>query len=195
MADTFNEQALIEKARSGDEASFEQLIEGCKTRAYNTALRYLKNEEDAMDALQESFIKIFRHIGNFKGNSKFDTWVYRIVVNSCKDFIKKNEKQKNDISLHKQGEDGEGILEIPDYSCLPEKVLESKVTGSILLDCLEKIPLEQKEIIILRDIQGFTYAEISEILDCSIGTVKSRINRSRQKLKQKLLEQYDDICV
>lgn len=195
MADVYNEAILIEKAKSGDEASFELLIQNCKTKAYNTALRYLRDEEDAMDVLQESVIKVFRHLDKFKGDCKFDTWVYRIVVNTCHDFLRKNKYQRNNISIYRAGEDGETIIDLPDTSPTPPEAFDAKLTATYVLSCLDKIPKDQKEIIILRDIQGFSYEEISQILECSMGTVKSRINRARQKLKQMILEQYDESCV
>jgi RNA polymerase sigma factor (sigma-70 family) len=195
MADVYNEAILIEKAKSGDEASFEILIQNCKTKAYNTALRYLRDEDDAMDALQESMIKVFRHLGKFKGDCKFDTWVYRIVVNTCNDFLRKNKHQRNNISFYRTDEDGETMIEIPDTAPTPSEAFDAKLTATYVLSCLDEIPEEQKEIIILRDIQGFSYEEISRILECSMGTVKSRINRARLKLKQKILEQYDESCV
>lgn len=191
MSDLHNEQILIEKAKLGHEESFEILINNCKTKAYNTALRYLRNEEDAMDALQESFIKIFRHLDKFKGDSKFDTWVYRIVVNTCNDYLRKNKNNKNELRLYFENEEGDMDIDIIDTSPTPPELLDAKLTSSFILDCLEKIPAGHKEIIILRDIQGFSYEEISEITNCSMGTVKSRINRARKKLKEKVLEQYD----
>ncbi len=195
MSDVYNETILIEKAKSGDEASFEILIGNSRTKAYNIALRYLRNEEDAMDALQESFIKVFRHIDKFKGDCKFDTWVYRIVVNTCNDYLRKNKNQKMNISLYNRDEDGESVTDIPDPQPDPSDIFDAKLTADYVLDCLNRIPPDQKEIIILRDIQGFSYEEISEILGCTMGTVKSRINRARQKLKLKVLEQYDEIYV
>ncbi len=195
MADVYNEAILIEKAKSGDEASFELLIQNCKTKAYNTALRYLRDEEDAMDVLQESLIKVFRHLNKFKGDCKFDTWVYRIVVNTCNDFLRKNKNQRTNVSLYLTDEDGETMIEIPDTAPTPSEVFDAKLTTSCVLNCLNEIPKEQKDIIILRDIQGFSYEEIGQILNCSMGTVKSRINRARQKLKQSILEQYDRSCV
>ncbi|NLT47744.1 MAG: sigma-70 family RNA polymerase sigma factor [Clostridiales bacterium] len=195
MADVYNEAILIEKAKSGDEASFELLIQNCKTKAYNTALRYLRDEEDAMDVLQESLIKVFRHLNKFKGDCKFDTWVYRIVVNTCNDFLRKNKNQRTNVSLYRTDEDGETMIEIPDTAPTPSEVFDAKLTTSCVLNCLNEIPKEQKDIIILRDIQGFSYEEIGQILNCSMGTVKSRINRARQKLKQSILEQYDRSCV
>jgi len=189
MSADFREKQLIQRAKNGDENSFESLILGCQSKAYNIALRYLKNEEDAMDALQESFIKIFRHLKSFKEDSRFDTWVYRIVVNTCNDMLRKNSNQKITDSIFKTEDEKETILEIPDTTGSPEEVFEKQEKTEHIISCLDQLNQEQKEIIILRDIHGFSYEEISEILSCSIGTVKSRINRSRLKLREILLEQ------
>lgn len=183
------ERELIQKAKNGDERSFEALIEGCSTRAYNIALRYLRNEEDAMDALQESFIKIFRHLDKFKEDSRFDTWVYRIVVNTCNDLCRGTAIQKVTGSLYREDEDGESMLEFRDSAPTPEEHTVRMERSAEILDCLEKVPLDQREILILREIQGFSYEEIAEVLECSLGTVKSRINRARAKLRELILEQ------
>jgi RNA polymerase sigma factor (sigma-70 family) len=195
MAFDSNEASLIEKAKSGDEASFEILILNCKTKAYNTALRYMRNEEDAMDALQESLIKVFRHLNQFKADCKFDTWVYRIVVNTCNDILRKNRQHKNTDSLYRMREEGEVIIEIADTAPTPSEILDSKETTGSVLNCLNRMAIQQREVIILRDIQGFSYEEISEILGCSIGTVKSRINRARLRLREKIMEQNEQECV
>lgn len=189
MSADLREKELIKKAKAGDESSFESLILGCQSRAFNIAIRYLKNEEDAMDALQESFIKIFRHLNSFKEDSRFDTWVYRIVVNTCNDMLRKNSNQKITDSIFKTEDERETIIEIPDISGSPEEVFDKKEKTEHIKACLDKLNQEQKEIIILRDVHGFSYDEISEILECSIGTVKSRINRSRLRLREILLEQ------
>ncbi len=189
MSADLREKLLIQKAKSGDEKSFESLILSCQSKAYNIAIRYLKNEEDALDALQESFIKIFRHLNSFKEDSRFDTWVYRIVVNTCNDMLRKNSNRKITDSIFKTEDDKETIIEIPDTSGSPEEALDRKEKTEHILMCLEKLSQEQKEIIVLRDVHGFSYDEISEILECSIGTVKSRINRSRLRLREILLEQ------
>ncbi|MBR0596703.1 RNA polymerase sigma factor [Sinanaerobacter chloroacetimidivorans] len=189
MLEDQREKQLIKKAKSGDESSFESLILGCQNRAYNIAYRYLKNEEDAMDALQESFIKIFRHLHKFKEDSRFDTWVYRIVVNTCNDMLRKNNNRKTTDSIYKVEDDKETIMEIPDNTSAPEEVYEKKEKSNEILSGLDKLSIDQKEIVILRDVQGFSYEEISDILDCSIGTVKSRLNRARLRLREILLEQ------
>lgn len=189
------ERELITRAKAGDESGFEELILGCKTRAYNIALRYMRNEEDALDALQESFIKVFRYLASFKEESSFQTWVYRIVVNTCHDMLRKNAHIRKNSSLFQTGEDEEQETAIPDTAPTPEEELERKETMRIILEALETLPAEQKEIIVLRDMQGFSYEEIGEILDCSLGTVKSRINRSRAKLREILTEQNKNFFV
>lgn len=177
------ETELIRKALRGDDESFEALIFSCRSKAYNIAFRYLRNHEDASDALQESFIKIYRNLAGFKGESSFDTWVYRIVVNTCNDMIKKNKSRPETESLFKEREE-EYTLDIPDSSGAPEQVLLRKEDGDFILWCLNQLPEEHREILILRDIQGFHYEEISDILHCSIGTVKSRISRARHRFRE-----------
>ncbi len=181
------EQELITRAKAGDETSFEQLIESCKTKAYNIAWRYMRNEQDAMDALQESLIKVFRHLCKFKGESSFDTWVYRIVVNTCNDMLRKSSRSKAAAPAYAD-EEGDLVIKMPDPGPTPAEALEQKEQSRFILDCLERLQPEQKEIIVLRDIQGFSYQELSEILECSIGTIKSRINRSRRRLKEIVME-------
>lgn len=189
MALLDREADLIEKAKTGDEASFELLILNCKTKAYNTALRYLRNEEDALDILQESLIKVFRHLDQFKGDCKFDTWVYRIVINTCNDFLRKNKPYQQVDSIYQIGDEGESTHEIPDSGPSPLQLLLSNETTELVLDCVAQLSPEHKEVIVLRDIQGFSYEEIGGILNCSIGTVKSRINRARMNLRELIVEQ------
>lgn len=186
-----SEKELISAAKAGDERGFELLIEGCKTKAYTIALRYLRNEEDAMDALQESFLKIYRHLGSFQEESKFDTWVYRIVVNTCNDILRKH-KGAMTQSIVRGEEAEEYTLELPDTRPDPQEILLRKEQAEMMEAALDQLKPEHKEVIVLRDIQGFSYEEISEILSCSTGTIKSRINRGRNRLRELLLEQNED---
>jgi RNA polymerase sigma factor (sigma-70 family) len=179
-----NEKILIDKAKAGDSDSFEKLILNSKNKAYNLAFRYLNNQEDAMDAVQESYIKVFKGLNAFQGNSSFDTWVYRIVVNTCNDFARKNSKNNDNYSIYY--EDGEQIKElsqIVDMDSQPEQVLMKTEMKTYIMDCLERLPNDQKEAVILRDIQNFSYEEIGKMLNCSEGTIKSRIHRGRNTLR------------
>ncbi|MCL2436959.1 MAG: RNA polymerase sigma factor [Clostridiales bacterium] len=177
------EKELIQKAKQGDQDSFEALILSCKEKAYNIALRYMQNEEDALDAVQESFIKIFRHLPKFNEQSRFDTWVYRIVVNACNDMLRKSKKMKVIDTVYKNEEDEDIAFEIADKAPGPDGLLEKKEESEYIVQCLDKLSTEYKEVLILRDLNGFSYDEIASILDCSIGTVKSKISRARQKFK------------
>lgn len=181
MADS-KEHSLIRKAKQGDEGSMEALLLSCTKKAYSIAYRFLEDEENAMDAVQESYIKAFRNIGNFNEQSSFSTWIYRIVVNCCKDMLKKRKKEfeKNIIS-----ENDDYIKEnISDTGPTPEEELIRKENRITITACLNRLEKEQREIIILRDIHQFSYSEIAEILGISEGTVKSRLNRGRNKFKE-----------
>ncbi len=188
---TKSEKELIAAAKAGDEHSFELLILQCRTKAYNIALRYLRNEEDAMDALQESFIKIFRYLKNFKEDSKFDTWVYRIVVNTCNDMLRKNSALAAERTVCGDEEE-DCAVKIPDSAPGPQEALLRREQIEQILKGMEQLKPEQREVIILRDIQGLSYEEVGSVLQCSIGTVKSRINRARGRLREILLEQNGD---
>ena len=177
MADA--EHRLLQMAKAGDTDCFERLIEGSRQRAYNIALRYLREEQDAMDALQESLIKVYRNLDRFQENSRFDTWVYRIVINTCNDMIRKSKRRSTTEDSLRSFDDVEKRLEPADPAPGPEQQVLNQEQRKQILDVLEQLPKEYKEILILREIQGFSYEEIMELLDCSLGTVKSRISRAR----------------
>lgn len=179
-----NEKQLIKKAKAGDIDSFEILISQSKSKAFNIAMRYLNNQEDAMDAVQESYIKVFKGLNSFRENSSFDTWVYRIIINTCNDFVRKNAKHKEDTNIYyDDGEQIEELANMVDNNSQPENILIRHESVKFLLSCLGKLPGDQKEVIILRDLQNFSYDEIAEMLECSEGTVKSRIHRGRNALR------------
>ena len=180
---------LLKRAQKGDMDSFEQLIEKYQLKAYNIAYRLMGNEEDAKDALQESFIKVYNSLDKFRGDSKFYTWVYRIVSNTCHDLLKKNSKNKKVISLtnYLNKEDGE-TRDIEDPGHTVEEIVENKEKSKDILAALNKLSDTHKEILIFRDVQGFSYEEIGDILNCTEGTVKSRISRARMKLKEIILK-------
>ncbi len=184
----WDEKELLEKAKAGDVESFEILIQAVRQKAYQIALSYLKNQEDAEDALQDSLLKIYRGLSRFQETSRFSTWVYRVVVNTCLDHIKKNKRQKDRI-LSFSGEDREenpfdAVSMLRDESAEPERHMLQKEKTQIILACLERIAPSLREVVVLRDVQGFSYGEIAQILDISEGTVKSRLSRARQAVKE-----------
>ncbi len=182
-----HDRLLIKSSKSGDIKSFEALVAAYERKAYNIALRIMGNEEDAKDMTQEALIRIYKSISSFKEQSAFSTWMYRIVTNVCLDEVR---RRKNNKTVSVDGgfetEDGEIKLELKSDTETPEEMYQRKENKEIIIKAINELTEEYKSVIVLRDIQGFSYEEISEILSCSIGTVKSRINRARNLLKDKL---------
>jgi RNA polymerase sigma-70 factor (ECF subfamily) len=179
-----NELWLIEQSRRGNVDAFEELIRDYKKIAYNIALRVLRNVEDAEDVSQEALIKVFKNIQNFNMQSTFKVWMYRIVVNACLDF--KRKKTVDTFSIDESvdiGGSSEVQREISDNSNNPDELVEKNYTTEMVGNALNKLDDDYKTIIVLRDIQGFSYNEISQILSCNLGTVKSRLSRARKNLK------------
>jgi len=176
------EKALIEKCQSGQVEAFEELILGYEKKAYNIAYKIVRNEQDAMDASQEAFIKVYKSIHNFKFQSSFSTWLYRIVMNAALDMQRKNKNKT--LSLNEMYDDGKEKIELVDTNDTPEEYLERKISKEIVIKGIQQLEEDHKTAIILRDVEGFKYNEIAEILSCSTGTVKSRISRGRLKLKE-----------
>jgi RNA polymerase sigma-70 factor (ECF subfamily) len=181
------EKLLIKKSQSGDVESFELLISSYDKRAYNIAYRIMGNEEDAKDMAQEALFRVFKSLKDFKGQAAFSTWLYRIVTNVCLDELRrrKNEKYVSiDSTIHTDS--GELHMELCSDKETPENIYERVEQRELIKNAIKEMSEDYRSVIILRDIQGFSYEEISVILDCSLGTVKSRINRARTMLRDKL---------
>ncbi|TCQ08180.1 RNA polymerase RpoE-like sigma-24 subunit [Serpentinicella alkaliphila] len=176
-----DENLLIQKSQAGDIKSFEMLIETYQKKAFNIAYRMLGNLEDANDVTQEAFVKVYKSLGKFKGDSKFSTWLYSIVTNASIDYMRKN--RKTDVVYLDKKEEDKMKIEVPDNINTPEHLFEKKEIKRVIHDSINKLSKEHRTVIILRDIQGFSYDEIANILNCSEGTVKSRISRARGQLK------------
>ena len=177
---------LVHKAQKGDIEAFEELICAYEHRIYNIAYRMMGNPDDAMDVAQEALLKIYRSFKKFKNQSTFSTWIYRVTVNTCLDELR---KKKKGFLLHLNDEEGSG-KDIMDSSSdsLPEVSYERKERLKSLQKAILELVPDYRSVIVLRDIQGFSYEEIAEILHCPLGTVKSRINRARAELRKKLSE-------
>ncbi len=187
------ETKLIEQSQLGNIESFEKLIIRYQDQAYRTAYRILGNPEDAKDATQESFIKIYRSLKGFKLQSNFSTWMYRIIHNTCLDMIRKRKRRQEipiEIKEHQNKDDYKIPLEDPKDG--PEALLDYHQLKEQVESEILKLPVEYRGVIILRDIEGLSYQEIAEALEISEGTVKSRLNRGRTQLRQHLAELLED---
>ena len=181
------EKLLLKKAKAGDMAAFEELIESYQRKIFNIALRIVGNYDDANDLAQEVLIRIFKSIRSFKEQSSFSTWIYRITTNVCLDDIRKRKNRKV-ISLDEEirVEDGEMQRQIVSNDPLPEDTVERGELHDLVNGAISSLSEEHRLVIVLRDLQGFSYEEIARILKCPEGTVKSRINRARMALKNVL---------
>ncbi len=180
------DEALIERARAGESEALEQLLERHERNIYHIALRTLGNHDDAMDMAQEAIIKIVRSIRGFKRDSTFKVWAYRITMNTCLDELRKRKTISLDSYLEASGK------EISDPAEAPEERLMRADLKAALEKAIADLPEEYRAALVLRDISGLSYQEVSEALNISLGTVKSRINRARNILKDKLPAQLEE---
>ena len=183
-----HEKHCIERVLKGDANAFEHLVHAYEKTVYNLALRTLGNREDAEDVTQEAFLKAYRSLGSYRGDSKFSVWLYRIVSNLCLDLLRSRQR-KPVQSLTVEDDDGEiGELEISDEHFSPEKLLDRKLTRESVQRGLSALPDDARQILLLRELQGMSYEEIGQALDLEPGTVKSRIFRARKRLCAFLLQ-------
>lgn len=179
-----NDRSLLERAKKGDIGAFEQLVEGYQKKVFNITLRMMGNPDDASELTQEVFIRVYRSLRNFKEESQFSTWIYKIATNICLDELRKQKKRKVfSIDEEIKADDGETKRQIADDKPSPETVAEKNEVKKVVKDAIKSLPDEYRLVIVLRDIQGFSYDEIAKIVKCPEGTVKSRINRARKALK------------
>jgi len=171
--------------KKGDKKAFRELYDDYHQKVYNTAISMLGDVEDAEDAVQEVYMKIYRKVSSFDGRSNIGTWLHRIVVNVCIDYVRRNKVQRfNTLSV------GEGSLDkLHENGNEVEKSVTSSEVNKITRNAITQLSPKLRAVVVLRDLQGFAHAEIAEILGCSGGTVSSRLNRGRLKLRALLKAQ------
>lgn len=184
-----SDQELVKRSIQGDGQAFDELVAKYQNKVYALAFRYMGNEDDAYDMSQEAFIKAYRSLRSFKGESSFSTWIYRIATNVCLDEIRRRKRRVVPLSLDEplatlDGEEME--REIADITLSADYVYEQKELSQTIQLLLDEMKPEHKTAIVLRDIMELSYEEIAGVLNCSIGTVKSRINRARSIFQKKI---------
>ena len=179
-----DEKHILTRARRGETAAFEELVRLYEKRVYAVALRSSGNPEDAADIVQEVFLRAWRSIESFRGDSGFSTWLFRITMNLCVDFARHKHAQPQTQPIVT---DDETERPLPDPAPTPEEHLDNRELGRELAAALEEISEEHRRIVLLRDVSGMSYTEIAEVLEISEGTVKSRLSRARIALRKVLL--------
>ena len=173
---------LVSLAAKGDSDAFEKLVMPHEKMMYALAFRMCGNTEDAKDCLQDSMLRIFRALPNFRGESSLSTWFYRIVTNTCLDSHRRKKVRRAE-SLEALSEEG---WNPSDSAPGPQQMAENASLRRTLSKAIKDLSPEIRSAVVMRDIQGFSYEEISEVLQINIGTVKSRISRGREKLREYL---------
>lgn len=177
-----SEKKIIEKVLGGDANAFEELVLKYEKTVYNLALRMVGDRDDASDMTQEAFIKAYGSLSSFRGDSKFSVWIYRIATNVCLDFLR-SKSRKQQVSLTVSDDDDEDAqLDIPDPKADPEQQLIKKISMQSVEEGLKTLPDKQRQILVMRELGGMSYAEIGKALSLEEGTVKSRIFRARKRL-------------
>jgi len=178
---------LVESLREGDQRAYEELIARFQQPVYTLALRLLNNQSEACDVVQEVFLKVFRSIGSFRGQSTLKTWIYRITVNEAHNarrwFFR---HRRRELELNAPPEESHAIREIPDSGRTPFDEAVTSQQRAMIEAALENISAIFREAVVLRDIADLSYEEIAEILGVNLGTVKSRILRGREAMRQEL---------
>ena len=175
-----DENLLIQQFKTGDLSIFEIFVKKYQDRIYNLCRYMLGNTQDAEDAAQDVFVKAFRKLKDFRPESSLYTWLYRIGVNTCIDHKSKFRPEPfNDKFLEE---------DLPSAGPSPEGCYQSKEVGQAIQSALEQLPKHSRAVIVLKEIEGLSYEEIAEVLKTSVGTIKSRLSRTREDLRRVLRE-------
>ena len=189
-----DDREIVQRAKDGDQDAFRALFERYHRRAYAVALGVVKNPEDANDVVQDAFVKVHKHIGNFQGTSSFYTWLYRIVMNLSIDHVRKNSKRRHidyddQVGRNAMDLEGDGALAPALSEANPARNALRKELSEAIADALQELPEHHRAVILLREFEGMSYEQIAEVLEVPKGTIMSRLFHARRKM-QALLEPY-----
>ena len=186
MAERSTDQVLVERVQRGDKRAFDALVIKYQSRIVKVITRYLRDPVEAMDLAQEAFIKAYRALPNFRGDSAFYTWLYRIAINTAKNHIvAQGRRPPTDDVEASEAEYYEGPSALKDTST-PERIVLRDEIEKVVFDAIEALPEDLRTAITLRELEDMSYEEIAEAMDCPIGTVRSRIFRAREAIDKKL---------
>jgi len=183
------DQELVERLKKGEDSAFKTIVESYQDMVYNTALGIVQNSEDAEDVAQEVFVQVYESIHQFKGDSKFSTWLYRIATSKALDHLRRKKRKKRFAFLQSLfGANEEEVIHTPDFHH-PGVSIENKEKAAVLFRAINKLPDNQKTAFTLHKIEGLSYQEVAEIMDTSLSSVESLMHRAKSNLR-KMLEDY-----
>ncbi|SQH75591.1 RNA polymerase, sigma 24 (sigma E) factor [Shewanella benthica] len=186
MSGQISDQQLVERVQQGDKNAFNLLVLKYQNKVMNLIARYVRNQADVADVAQDAFIKAYRALPNFRGESAFYTWLYRIAVNTAKNHLVAQGRRApaNDVDIE-EAEYYDGSDALKEFAS-PERLLMADDIQKVVFDALDSLPEELKMAISLRELDGMSYEEIASVMDCPVGTVRSRIFRAREAIDKKL---------
>ena len=187
MSEREIDQALVERAQAGDQRAFEQLVSKYQRKLGRLLSRFIRDQAEVEDVSQEAFIKAYRALPNFRGDSAFYTWLYRIGINTAKNYLV-SQGRRAPTSTNYEAEEAESYEDASQLRDIntPESLLLSKQIGETVNAAMDALPEELRTAIMLREIEGMSYDEIAGVMDCPIGTVRSRIFRARDAVAVRL---------
>jgi RNA polymerase sigma-70 factor (ECF subfamily) len=179
---------LVERVQRGDKRAFELLVAKYQRRVERLLSRLIRDPSEIEDVAQEAFIKAYRALPQFRGDSAFYTWLYRIAVNTAKNYLVSQGRRPKPFADTQTDEDGESFdaADVVEDINTPDAVLHSRQVAEVVNAAIESLPLDLRTAITLREIEGLSYEEIAQAMDCPIGTVRSRIFRAREAVAEQL---------
>lgn len=180
------DQALVERVQRGDKAAFDILVRKYQHKIANLISRYVRDHSEVQDVAQEAFIKAYRALPRFRGDSAFYTWMYRIAINTAKNYLVARGRRLPATDIDAQeAEQYEGAVGLKEYAT-PENMLLRDEVETTIFSAIDELPEDLRTAITLREIEGMSYDEIALAMECPIGTVRSRIFRAREAIDEKL---------
>jgi RNA polymerase sigma-70 factor (ECF subfamily) len=183
---------LVQRVQRGDKTAFDMLVRKYQHKVVKLVMRYLRNQSDAEDVAQEAFIKAYRAIPQFRGDSAFYTWLYRIAINTAKNALVSRDRSPVEFDLDLQSVEESNSMQarLADAET-PESLLQTEEVRSAVNQAIEALPEDLRTAIVLRELEGLSYEEIAAAMDCPVGTVRSRIFRAREAIDKRLSEVFE----
>lgn len=182
---------IMSEVAAGDTEAYGKIVTRYRGRLYSFVFRFVNERETAEDIVQETFLRAFRKRKEYRAIANFSTWLFTIAGNLAKSELRRRKRWRL-FSLHKD-DDGEAGFELPDETYLPDRMTESSIADVQIQDAIQSLPANYRQVILLRDVEGMSYQEIATIIKSPVGTVKSRVNRARLRLQQKLKQEGRDV--
>ena len=186
MSNESTDKELVKRVQKGDKGAFDLLVLKYEHKIVNLVMRYVRDPEQALDITQEAFIKAYRALPRFRGDSAFYTWLYRIAVNTAKNYLAAQRRRPMDIELDLQDPEQYGLHAKLKESDTPEGLALSQELQDTLERAIAALPDDLRQAIILRELDGMSYEEIAQTMECPVGTVRSRIFRARDAIGKRV---------